>query len=494
MIARPVSLPPAWTIRRAEWPPSRPSASSPVVRRCRSATPALAAARRRPPAPPRSAPPTAAGGTARVRRSGCPRRGARASRRAPATPPARPAPSSSSSRRAACARSRTVRAPASAARIATNSPGGPAADDGDVELGRCFASGSAPSAALRYPRVALYVAHPSSHLARHRPASRERGPAARRSRRRWPARDWLGLERVEAPAGRRASSSSASTRAGHIDAIESFGARGRRHDRPRHGGQRGLLRGGAARGRRRRCSGRAPAGRRGARRVLRAAPAGPPRRARPGDGLLPVQQRRRGRRARDRRVRRRAGPGPRLGRPPRQRHGGDLRATRTRCSTRASTSRRSIPAPAPAAYTGPGRGRGLHGQPAGAAGRGRRRVPRPGPARRRPARARVRARAAGRSRPATTPTAPTRWPPAWSTRPRLRRHGGHASATSAASWTRRSWSASRAATTRAPWPRRWSRRSRLSTATERAQVRVARDRPPRGGRAAVSAWPALAAA
>ena len=59
-------------------------------------------------------------------------------------------------------------------------------------------------------------------------------------------------------------------------------------------------------------------------RVLRGAPAGPPRRARPRDGLLPLQQRRRRRRARARRARPRARRDRRFRRPSRQRHRGHL--------------------------------------------------------------------------------------------------------------------------------------------------------------------------
>ena len=55
VIARPVSLPPAWTIRRAEWPPSRPSASPPSGSRV-EVDAAARAAPRPPPAPRGSGP------------------------------------------------------------------------------------------------------------------------------------------------------------------------------------------------------------------------------------------------------------------------------------------------------------------------------------------------------------------------------------------------------------------------------------------------------
>src|SRR6266852_5109860 len=86
-----------------------------------------------------------------------------------------------------------------------------------------------------------------------------------------------------------------------------------------------LRRGGAARGgcglRRGRCGRR----RRGRQRLLRRAPAGPPRRARARHGLLPLQQRRHRRAARAPEARPRARRRHRLRRASRQRHPGDLR-------------------------------------------------------------------------------------------------------------------------------------------------------------------------
>ena len=79
----------------------------------------------------------------------------------------------------------------------------------------------------------------------------------------------------------------------------------------------------------------------GRERVLRGAPARPPRDARPGDGLLLLQQRR-GRGAPcARRARPRAGGDRRLRRPPRQRHRGHRRRRRARADGRASSSIRS---------------------------------------------------------------------------------------------------------------------------------------------------------
>ena len=71
-------------------------------------------------------------------------------------------------------------------------------------------------------------------------------------------RDWLGLELVEAPAATREQLERVHS-AAHVDTIEAFSAQGRRHDRPGHRRQRGLLGGGAPRGRRCGARDRAPA-------------------------------------------------------------------------------------------------------------------------------------------------------------------------------------------------------------------------------------------
>ena len=115
---------------------------------------------------------------------------------------------------------------------------------------------------------------------------------------------------------------------------------------------------GAARRRRRLRAGGRAAGRHRADRLLRAAPARPPRRARPRDGLLPVRQRRDRRRARAGARRRRPRVHPRLGRPPRQRHARRLPLARPTCCSAACTSGRSTPAPAPWATSARARGRG----------------------------------------------------------------------------------------------------------------------------------------
>ena len=113
---------------------------------------------------------------------------------------------------------------------------------------------------------------------------------------------------------------------------------------------------------------------------------------RPGDGLLPVQQRRRRRGPRDRRLRRRAGADPRLGRPPRQRDRGDLRRARRRPLREHPPEPALSRAPAPPGRRGTGAGEGYTVNLPVAAGRRRRGVPGAGPARRRADRPRVRAR------------------------------------------------------------------------------------------------------
>ncbi len=99
--------------------------------------------------------------------------------------------------------------------------------------------------------------------------------------------------------------------------------RGRRVDRRRHPLEHALGDGRPSRRRGRAHRGRGAARGQGRRRVLRRAPARSPRHADGLDGVLPRLQHRR-RRCRPRR-RRRAGVGPRLRRPPRQRHPGGVR-------------------------------------------------------------------------------------------------------------------------------------------------------------------------
>ena len=115
------------------------------------------------------------------------------------------------------------------------------------------------------------------------------------------AHDWFGCERVEAPRADARRSCWPCTPSRTSRSIEALCARGGGAIDADTLAMRGHLRGGAARGRRRRRAGRRAARRGRARRRLRAAPARPPRRARAGDGLLLLQQRRgRGARARSR--------------------------------------------------------------------------------------------------------------------------------------------------------------------------------------------------
>jgi acetoin utilization deacetylase AcuC-like enzyme len=81
-----------------------------------------------------------------------------------------------------------------------------------------------PSAPLRYPRVALYVHHPASHL-------HETGPHPENAGRlvaieaALEEREWMGLERIEAPAATREALERVHDPA-HIDAMEEFASAG----------------------------------------------------------------------------------------------------------------------------------------------------------------------------------------------------------------------------------------------------------------------------
>ena len=225
--ARPVSLPPAWTIRRAVCPPSRPSASSPSGPRCRTARRSQEpihrgrAPPRRAPAPRRAATEPAAGGE----RVGGVAVGRVVGRQA--RPRARPAPSSWSSPGVACARrgprARPPRRPGRGVE-----PGGAAADD--HHLRRCLIR---PRSTARYrtrralasgDALTLYYRHPAFARAPHRGPSGESG-ADPGDRGRARGGGLAGPRAAGAAARPRASSSSASTR------------RPRRRDR-------GVLRGG----------------------------------------------------------------------------------------------------------------------------------------------------------------------------------------------------------------------------------------------------------
>ena len=134
------------------------------------------------------------------------------------------------------------------------------------------------------------------------------------------------------------------------------------------------------------------------------------RRARPGDGLLSVQQRRRRRAACRSRPRARARARPRLGRPPRQRDQRHL-PREPRGSVRLDPPVAAVPGHGSGVGRGRGRGRpGYHGQPAGARRHRRRESTLARRSRRRAARPRLRAPAAADLGRASTRTATTRSP------------------------------------------------------------------------------------
>ena len=227
-------------------------------------------------------------------------------------------------------------------------------DHRDVRLGRSRSTRRLPYSPTdgALPRASVLA------RARHRAPPRERRRGCGRSRRRstsagWP--DWSGSRRRR----RRSSSSSEFIPDEHIDAVEAICSRRRRHDRRRHGrepsapSRRRFTPRGA---RRRRPSGCSPARTGFAFCGLR--PPGHHAEGRPRDGLLPVQQRRGGRRARARRVRRRTGADPRLGRPPRERDGGDLRRLRSRAVREHPPVAALSRAPARRTSRGAARGRG----------------------------------------------------------------------------------------------------------------------------------------
>ena len=289
MIARPVSLPPAWTIRRAECPPSSPSASSPsgLGVEAHPARSQLLDGRRRLAGQhlDRARPAQAAPGGERVGGVALGRVVGGERRREPAL---RPEARALGERLARDEHRRGARRGGLERDV---QPGGAAADHDHVALAargrRSTRRGTVLGTRWR-STLASVLASP-----RHRRPSRER---------RAPGRDRGGARARRAGPGssasrrrrRPASSSTASTTPRTSTRSRRFCARGRRDDRPRHD----RLRRTPSRPRctrpaapRARPSGCSPARRDGG--VLRPAPARPPRRARPGDGLLPVQQRRR---------------------------------------------------------------------------------------------------------------------------------------------------------------------------------------------------------
>ena len=413
MIARPVCAPPAWTIRRAEWPPSRPERrASAVAGRRRSArrAPRSSRDRRRRLASQhldRAGAAQAAPGVERV--LGVARGRVVA---APAPPRARPGPRSSSSPASGFRETSATSAPGLGGPERDVQAGGAAADHRHVGARRARLR-------LRRPRRGTVSrwgsTSPTPPRSSTTPGPIPRTPGAcgrsRRRSRRPAGRASSGPRRPPRPA----SSSSGSTRERHIDAIEALCAARRRHDRRRHAREPGLVRGRPPRGRRRRRGRRAPAGRR-ARPSPSAACARPATTPSPtGRWASACSTTSRSRRAHAlAALRRRAGPGPRLGRPPRQRDRGDLRRLGPG-ALREHPPVAALPGHRAGRVRGRGAGEGFTvNLPVAARGRVRG-VPRAGPAR---GRARSRAPTSpgcSRSRPATTPTATIRSPTAWST-------------------------------------------------------------------------------
>ena len=155
--------------------------------------------------------------------------------------------------------------------------------------------------------------------------------------------------------------------------------------------------------------------------VLRRAPARPPRGARPGDGVLPVQQHRRRGGARDGRARARPGRDRRFRRPPRQRHRGHLQGRH------AGAVLFVVPAPVLPVHR-PREGNRQPGRRAAA----RRRRRRPSSARRSPSTG-CRISTASRRRCCSSPPGST---PTWPTTCRRWRSPTTTTAGSPASWSR----------------------------------------------------------
>ena len=328
VMRRPVAAPPACTIRRAECPPSRPSASAPR-RSASKRTPSPAA---RPPARaiPRRAPRPRWAARRPCRPSGCRRRERRGSHRRQALLRCRPVPSSWPTRAAATA----TRAPP--ARRPSPPPGrrrGPPLP----RPPRSHRRGAVWR--LRYPLnrgygnaigAPLLFRHEAS-LHHDTGAHPERADRIRAIEALLEQREWLGYEPREAPRAELEQILRVHPES-YVESVRDHCERGAAL-RPGHPHQRGLLGGRAARRGGGVRAGGGPGRRPGADGLLRPAPARPSRRARAGDGLLPVRQRGHRRAPRPRRARLRARAGPGLGRASRQRHAGDLRRLRPRsCS------------------------------------------------------------------------------------------------------------------------------------------------------------------
>ena len=199
---RPVALPPAWTMRRREWPPSRPSARLPW-RSASKCTPRRSRSRDARAAPRRQ---STRGGARRTSAApgalGVLAGAARASRRRPARRRGRPGPSSSRSARAAWRETSATRAPVPRGGQRGVETGGAGADDDDVGLDALRGAAMRGYGTRDAPRRSCFAtrrrcehdtgAHPE-RAARIVAIERELG-----------ARDWLGCERARVAARSRA--------------------------------------------------------------------------------------------------------------------------------------------------------------------------------------------------------------------------------------------------------------------------------------------------
>src|ERR671915_1452338 len=367
VMRRPVAAPPAWTMRRREWPPSSP----------RARLPRRSASKR---TPSRSRSRTRAGESSHSTRTALSRA---ASRPAAIVSAAWRSGVSSSASAAAippwaqydavCASGErltsTTRAPSLAAVSAAYGRAGRAPTTATSARRDLGSRGS--MAARRYGTGARARALQPPLLAAARDGYRPpragrphaRDPGRARAPRRARLRPPRGAARDRGAAAGGAHAGARGRRAGD--------ERPRGRVRPRHADLGGLVGGGAPRGGRRVRARRGTPARPGrARRLLPAAATRAPRRARPGDGLLPVRQPLDRGPPRNRLARRRARVRARLGRPPRQRDELDLPRV-DRGALREHPPVPLLSGHGPADRRRVRSGRGLLDQPARAGGRGR---------------------------------------------------------------------------------------------------------------------------